>query len=155
MINFDHEEFEELKMRVNSDYKKIGNIYCPALKSKIVFNANGIHHLRYDYNRIERSKPVQYNKLRFFRASVEILKLSTTIQEYRRNIFDENNSDKRLIVEWFAFWSIISFKKCTRIKVIIKRIGGESGQYQFWSVMPFWTLSHDKRIIGLIELEDE
>lgn len=158
MKDFNQEEFEKLKITVNNDYKKIGSIYSPALKSKIVFNSNGIYHLYYDYNRSKRSKFVQWNKIRFFKVAVSVLKISTTIQEYRRIINlakDKNNFNKTSTVEWFAFWSIISFVKQIRIKVIVRRVGGENGLYHFWSVMPYWSLRQKERIIGLAELEDE
>lgn len=158
MNYFNQEEFKELRVLINAEYRKIGSIYSPALKSKIIFNSNGIHHLSYDNNRSERSKIVQQNKFRFFKTSVEVLKISTTIQEYRRMIRpvkDRPGFDKTSLIEWFAFWAIISFKKKTRIKVIVRRVGGEDGRYHFWSVMPYWALRHRERVIGLIELEDE
>lgn len=147
------EEFEKIKQTTAIEYKSIGKIYNPALRSEIVFNSNGFHHLRYDNSRAERSKQVQLNKFRFFKASINSLKISTTIQEYRRDICVMN--DKESIVEWFAFWSITSFVKKIRIKVIVRRVGGESGQLHFWSVMPFWSLKHQQRVIGQTELDDE
>lgn len=158
MNQFNLEEFEKLKILVNAAYKKIGYIYNPALKSRIVFNSNGIYHLYYNYKRSKRNKFVQYNKLRFFQTSVDVLKITTTIQEYRRIAFpikDKKCFDKTSIIEWFAFWSIVSFKKQIRIKIIIRRVGGEDGQYHFWSVMPYWSLRHKERIIGSIDLENE
>lgn len=153
MNNFDKGEFEKLKNKVDAEYKNIGKIYSPALKSDVAFNSNGFHHLRYDNTRAERSKPAQLNKFRFFNDAVNNLKISTTIQEYRRITCSVGGKDS--IVEWFAFWSIISFVKQIRIRVIIRRVGGEDGQYHFWSVMPFWSLQHKQRVIGSIELEDE
>ena len=104
MTHFNKEEFETLKNKVNADYKNIGTIYCPVLKLDIIFNANGFHHLRYDNNRLERSKVVQFNKFRFFHDDVNCVGISTTIQEYRRvNTFLDAN---KFLVEWFAFLSI-------------------------------------------------
>ena len=154
MNYFNLEEFEKLKATVKTEYKKIGSIYSPALKADIVFNSNGIYHLRYDNNRSERNKHVQNNKLRFFQTSVDVLKIATTIQEYRRVVIS-NETSKLSVIEWFAFWAIISFQKKTRIKIIIKRIGGEDGLYHFWSVMPYWTLRHKDRILGNRDLESE
>lgn len=158
MDSFNQEEFEKLKILVNTEYKKINYVYSPALKSKIVFNSNGIIHLYYKFNRASRDKRVQFNKLRFFQVSVDVLKIATTIQEYRRITLSTKNKygfNKTSIIEWFAFWSIISFKKKTRIKVIVRRVGGENGVYHFWSLMPYWTLRHRDRSIGSIDLENE
>lgn len=153
------EEFKKLKEKTEIEYKKVKKIYSPALKSEIVFNSDGFHHLRYDGSRSERNKSVQKNKFIFFLNAVDILKKSTTVQEYRRLLCpigkkDRNGFRKTSIIEWFGFFSIISFSKMIRIKTVIRRIGGENGQYHFWSVMPFWNLSNKNKIVGTKEIED-
>ncbi|OGF21628.1 hypothetical protein A2316_01000 [Candidatus Falkowbacteria bacterium RIFOXYB2_FULL_38_15] len=154
------EQFYKLKEIAKTTYERIGSIYCPALKDDIVFNSDGFHHLRYDCHRSERSKQVQKNKFIYFDKAVEILKKTTTIQEYRRSICavgdcDKNGFHKTKIIEWFGFFAIISFVKCIRINVVVRRIGEGSGKFHFWSVMPFWTLSSNKRVIGSKKIEDE
>lgn len=64
----------------------IGSVFSPALKAEVYFNSDGFHHLRYDGHRSERSKKVQQNKFRFLPQAVEIIKKSTTIQEYRTGL---------------------------------------------------------------------
>jgi hypothetical protein len=160
MKNFDREEFGRLKNDVALEYKKIISVYNPALKSEIFFNASGWHHLRYDGNRSERSKLAQKNKFIFFLEAVNVIKISTTIQEYRRNTkpiepADSYNGRQMFIIEWFAFWAINSFTKQTRIKVIVRRLGGANGKYHFWSLMPFWSLQHGQRDVGSGNLENE
>lgn len=157
--NFDLVKFNNLKKYIKSEYEKVGKIYSPAIKACIHFNSDGFHHLRYDSHRNERPKRVQKNKLFYFKDSLEIIKKSTTIQEYRKFIMPFGNKDKSgfsktKVVEWFAFFAIINLLKRIRIKVIIRRIGGESGQYHFWSIIPYWQLSNKKRIIGSKEIED-
>lgn len=150
---YKQKEFNSLQRKVKVEYYQLGSIYCPALSASIRFNSNGFHHLRYDNNRSERSKAVQFNKYRFFNSAVGVLQTATTIQEYRRiyRYVDEDNK----IIEWFAFWAIISFIKKIRIKVIVRRVGGPNSQYHFWSVMPFWKLNSSKRNIGSSVLEYE
>lgn len=114
---FDLEKFNKLKEQIKLEYEKIGSIYCPALKSRVVFNSEGFHHLRYDGSFSERSKKVQQNKFIYFNKVVDILKITTIVQEYRRSICptgrrDKNGLRKINIVEWFGFYSIISFSKC-------------------------------------------
>ena len=158
MSYFDYDEFKRLKDSVNIEYKNTGHVYSPALKAKIVFNSNGITHLYYKNNRTGRSKNVQYNKLRFFREAVNISKIATTIQEYRRIALSnkcKNGQNKISVTELFAFWAIISFKKKTRIKIIVRRVGGDDGQYHFWSLMPYWNLRHKDRVIGSQDIENE
>ena len=157
--NFSLEEFKKLKEKTENEYKKIGKIYCPALKSEIIFNSDGFHHLRYDGSRSERNKSVQKNKFIFFHSAVEIIKKSTTIQEYRRLLCpigkrNRNGFRKTSLVEWFGFFSITSFLRMTRVKTVVRRVGGENGQDHFWSVMLFWKLSNKNNIIGSKEIED-
>jgi len=159
MENFNLEEFNKLKKLTEDKYKNIGSVFSPALKSKVVFNSDGFHHFRYDGSRSERGKKAQQNKFRFFDKAIDILKLSTTIQEYRRSICPVGESDKSgfrktKIIEWFAFFSIISFSKQTRIKVVVRRIGEYTGQFHFWSVMPFWTLSNNNKVVGSNDIID-
>jgi|SRR3989339_787393 len=160
MEEFNLEKYKRLREQTELEYKKIVSVFCPALKSEVVFNSNGFHHLIYDSCRVERNKKSQYNKFIYLPKAVETIKITTTIQEYRRSICpigkpDKNGLRKTSAVEWFAFWSIISFPKRIRIRTIVRRIGGEDGFYHFWSVSPFWTLSNSQRIIGSKEIADE
>ena len=151
-------ECEELRKLTEAKYVKIGNIYCPAFKANVYFTSDGFHHLRYDSIRNERDKKVQKNKFKFFDSGVETIKKSTTIQEYRRKYEcigkpDRNGLRKTQLVHYFGFFSILSFSKSIRVKAVVRRIG-EGGQYHFWSVMPFWTLSNHINVIGSKDIED-
>jgi len=152
------EDFRKLKEKTKSDYDSVVSIYCNALKSDVVFNSDGWHHLRYDFTRSERSKKNQYNKFKHFNDSVDVIKKTMTIQEYRRAICpvgktDKNGLRKTKIVEWFGFYAITSFSKRIRIMVVVRRIGEENGTYHYWSVMPYWNLSNKIRIIGSKDIE--
>ena len=92
--NFDIKKFNLLKKQVEENYKKIVSIYNPALKTKIFFNSNGLHHLKYDNNRSKRDKIIQKNKFMFFDSSVNILKKSSTVQEYRQLSFTSNKTKR-------------------------------------------------------------
>jgi hypothetical protein len=156
----DSEGFKKIKQETEEKYKKVGKIFCPALKTEVVFNSDGFYHLRYDGHRSERDKRVQRNKFLFFDDGVGILKKTTTIQEYRRSMCpigkaDKNGFRKMKTVEWFGFFAITSFSKRRRIKVVVRRVGEDSGNYHFWSVMPFWNLTNGKRVIGLKEIQDQ
>jgi hypothetical protein len=153
-------EINRLKAETEEKYKKIGKLNCPALKAEIFFSSEGFHHLRYDGHGSERDKKVQRNKFIYFDSGVDILKRATTIQEYRRAICpvgkkDKSGFRKTKLVEWFCFFAIISFSKHLRVKVVVRRVGENSGQYHFWSIMPFWKLTSGRRIVGQKEIEDE
>ncbi|HLC64153.1 MAG TPA: hypothetical protein VJK25_02285 [Patescibacteria group bacterium] len=154
------EKYKKLKQQTELEYKKVVGIHCPALQAEVIFNSDGFHHLRYDSCRTERHKKSQSIKFLYFPKAVEVIQKSTTIQEYRRSICpigkpNKNGLRKTSAIEWFAFWSIISFAKKIRIRTVVRRVGGDDGYYHFWSVMPFWNLSHSQRIIGSKEIEDE
>jgi hypothetical protein len=153
--NFDINKFKTLKSYVEEEYRKIGSIDNPALKTKIFFNSNGLHHLKYKNNRLERDKIIQKNKFIFLNDAVAIIKKSSTIQEYRRIFYTLNKTKELKILEFFAFWAIISFTKKIRIKVIIRRVGGENGTFHFWSIMPFWQLNKNGRKISSENIENE
>lgn len=158
-MDFNLEKFNELKNFTELEYKKIISVYSPALQTEIIFNADGWHHLRYDSTRSERNKKVQQGKFIHLSKAVEILKISTTIQEYRRQICaigkpDKSGFHKTSTIEYFGFIAIINLIKQMRIKIIVRKIG--NGQYHFWSVIPFWTLTnYQTRIIGSKKIEDE
>jgi len=159
-LEIDLKKFHELKNAAEDAYNKIVNIDCPALKAKVIFNSDGFHHLRYDCHRSERSKQVQQSKFICLEDAVKILKKATTIQEYRRSICpigkcDKSGFRKTKIVEWFGLFAVTSFSRRIRVNVVVRRIGEGSGQFHFWSVMPYWTLSNNKRIIGSRRLEDD
>ncbi|MFA6536804.1 MAG: hypothetical protein WCT18_00200 [Patescibacteria group bacterium] len=156
----DQENFKKIKNAARINYEMVGRIYCPALKSDIRFNSDGFHHLCYDGHRSQRDKQVQQNKFRFLSDAVCVLKKATTIQEYRRFLCqvgecDKNGFYKTKIIEWFGFYAIISFSKAIRINVVVRRIGEDSGNFCFWSVMPYWSVNNKKRIIGSKKMEDE
>lgn len=160
MKEWDQENYEELKSKAELLYRSIGKVRCPALKAEITFNSDGFHHLRYDGSRAERNKKVQMFKFIFLEKAIDVLSKSTTIQEYRNStcpVGKPNKNGFREIktVEWFGFTAVTSFSKHIRIKVIVRRVGGSNGQYHFWSVMPFWALSNNKRITGSKTIEDE
>ena len=154
----DFDEFRTLKKQTENEYKKILTVFCPALKSEVIFNTDGFHHLCYDNTRAERGKKVQRAKFIFLNKAVKIIEKTTTIQEFRCGICPVGKKDrsglrKTKVIKWFAFWGIISVEKRTRIRVVVRQIG--DGQFHFWSVMPFWNLSNGNRVIGSREVEDE
>ena len=47
MSEIDLVRFNKLKQKTEEDYKEIGTIFSPALKSAINFTSEGFYHLRY------------------------------------------------------------------------------------------------------------
>ena len=134
--------FKQLLQEARDYYSSVGKIYCSALKGDVVFNSDGFHHLRYNSSRSERSKPEQRNKLAYLKEAVEVLKRSSTIQDYREcyrplGTADKSGYRKMTKVEFFGFWAVLGdVKKKLRIRVVVRRVGGT--QYHFWSDWPYW-----------------
>lgn len=156
MEPFNREAFLNIKLRAESFYKSINSIKCPALNTVVHFTSDGFHHLQFDGTRTERSKIVQKNKMLHLEDAVEIIKKTTTIQEYRTALQPVGKADKQGFrqtkpVAYFAFQAITDLEKCRRINVVVRRVG--EGNYHFWSVMPSWkeeqiTSSQSIRRIG-------
>ena len=151
-------EFTEIKSQAEKFYKESKSVFCPALDVEVYFTSEGFNHLGYKEFGGERPKKIQMDKFKFVKDAIKIIKKTTTIQEYRRNLRRVGNKGrdglyKTRIVEWFCFEAVISFKKRIRIRTIVRRVG--DGNFHFWSVMPSWNLSGSLRSVGLVSVEDE
>jgi hypothetical protein len=87
--------------------------------------------------------------LAYIGEALNIIKTTTTVQEYREEMQKRATEDRKGIranirVAYFGFWSILNFKSGVRIKCIVRYVEA-SGQYNFWSAMPFWK---DKFVNG-------
>lgn len=135
--------FSELLKESREFYQKVGQVHCPAIKADVIFNSDGFHHLRYNSSRANRTKPEQRNKLAYIPQAVDILKTTTTIQEYRETMEPLGTPDSKgfrsmIRVGYFGFWSVMNLKTKIRVKCIVRYVEN-SKKYSFWSVMPFWT----------------
>ncbi len=153
MTDIDLDNFKKKRDEAEVFYKSIGSFECPALRAQIHFTSKGFNHLRYSGPSNERKKSVQLKKFQQLKRAVDILKKTTTVQEYRRSLMPvgskrKSGLRKTSIVEWFAFFAITDFSQQYRVKVIVRRVGGEDGNFHFWSVIPHWTLSNGVRYIG-------
>jgi hypothetical protein len=127
--------YGQAKKQTYQAYKKVGKIYCPYLKRKIVFPSKGFWHMVYTSRNKKRNKRVQKLRFQLFKLAVRVLKITTTLQEYEQ--------DDRKQVRYYGFIAIVDGWK---IKVIVKKVG--HGQPYFWSVIPNWRTRRraDKKI---------
>lgn len=142
-------------MKTNDVYKKLFEdakdfyngveaVKCPALNSSVHFTADGFHHLRFSNSRSGRTKKERRNKFAFLREAVEILKISTTFQEYRLTTAPIGTMDSKGFrtmtkIEFYGFWAVRKRKdSMIRVKVIVRRVIN-SDTFIFWSLMPDWT----------------
>lgn len=136
--------YEKFFKKSKELFSKNREIYCPYFDSKITFNSDGFHHLRYSARR-ERTKDEQIFKFKFLPAVINIIKKSGTIQEYRRELVsikkkpDKSGLTLQKIAEYWGLIAIVGeSEKMIKIKVILRRIG--DGKIIFWSVMPAMNL---------------
>lgn len=127
--------YEQAKNKSYHEYKKIDKIYCPYLKTEVVFNSKGFWHIIYTARNKKRDKKTQQFRFQLLNKAVKVLKVTTTLQEYEQDVA------KR--IHYYGFIAIIDSWK---LKVIVKKRG--TGQPYFWSIIPNWHTRRraDKKI---------
>ena len=138
---FDQQEFAKIKARAETFYKSVVKVRCPALGTDVHFSSDGFHHLQYDGTRTPRTKLARRSKLLCIQEAVDIIKKTTTMQEYRSAIQPVGKADSSGFrqtkhVAYWAFHAITDLTKPRRVNVVVRRIG--DGNYHFWSVAPSW-----------------
>lgn len=137
-------DFEAVKQRAETYYKTIGEVNCPYLKDKVLFNIKGLNHIKFKKWDKARSIQDQYVRLRLLKIAPLVVSRSHTLQEYFETSRFERQKinsrwEKRLTtVHYYAFVAIINGH---RVKVIVKEM--EGGGKFFWSLIPFWKTRKD------------
>jgi len=113
----------------------------PYLKSEVIFNSDGFHHLQFSARR-ERDKKEQLLKFSLLPLTFAVIKNSGTLQEYRKGLTMTGKKSKdgltqAKVTEYWGFVAIIGEKQI-KIRVVLRRVG--DGNITFWSVMPFSKL---------------
>lgn len=94
-----------------------------------------------------RNVDEQVLKLSLLPKALEIIRIASTLQEYRKGIekFGSVGRDgffKTKNVEYWGFHAIIGKDYLRKIVVVLKRVG--DGKIIFWSVMPHKKFSNQK-----------
>lgn len=140
--NIDFEYFKTRKEKAKAIYISQNSIYNPYLKTQIILNSDGFHHLQFSARR-ERNKKEQLLKFNLLPLIFSVIKKSGTLQEYRKNLMPIGKKSKKdgfrqtKTVEWFGFLAIVGNSQI-KIKVVLRRVG--DGNIIFWSVMPYSKL---------------
>ncbi len=139
--------FEEKKEKARKIFTDQENVYNPYLKKKVVFNADGFHHLRFSSRR-ERSKKEQALKFNLLPLAIDVIKKSGTLQEYREELAPIGKKGKDGLrktkeVKYWGFVAIMGESK-VKIRVILRMIG--SGNVIFWSVLPDSNLKRGQKL---------
>lgn len=135
----DLEYFNQEKARAKALYQSEKVIYNPYFKKKINLSARGFHHLEFARHH-KRSLQEQLFKFRFLELGLEIIRTSSTIQEYKKDT--EIGTGKPI-----EYWGMIALvgKNNFKIRVVLRRIG--KGKITFWSVMPYSRIHKDRQRI--------
>ncbi len=139
--------FNEKKEKAWAIFNAQKDICNPYLKTQIVFNSDGFHHLQFSA-RHERNKKEQLLKFSLLPLAIHIIKNSGTLQEYRKTMGPIGKKSKRdgsRIMKLIEYWGFIAIVGENRIKIrtILRRIG--DGNIIFWSVMPYSKLRRDEQ----------
>ena len=143
-VTIDTERFTRAKDTVECLYKSLGEIHCPYFNDTVAFNAKGLEHLKFKSKNHARSRSDQYARFKILKYAPDILKASRTIQGIsEQRVFELNRSNHRneqVLVEamYYEFVAVIDH---TRVRVVVKQVG--TAPKYFWSVIPFWKVSHN------------
>ena len=145
-LAFTKAEFDALKISVEENYKKIGEVQCPFLDDRVAFNALGLDHVKLKAWNHARTEIDQFMRLKLLHLAPEVIKKSHTLQG-----LEEGNRMERIKIHsrWesrmvhTSYHEFIGVLKGYRIRVIVKKI--DSGPYYFWSVIPYWKQGTFKR----------
>jgi hypothetical protein len=144
MLQFTLHQFKEVKEKGEEFYKSLGEVYCPYFKEKIIFNAQGIEHLKYKHRGKSRLDQDQYMRFKLINLAPEVLKISSSVQGiWETKRFEHLKVNKKwentlMNVVYYEFIAVI---KRNRVKIIIKQIDGS--RKIFWSIIPFWGMNKE------------
>ncbi len=145
MENTDY--FSEKKKKALGIFNTQRDINNPYLKTQIIFNSDGFHHLQFSA-RHERNKKEQLLKFSLLPLAIHIIKNSGTLQEYRKTMGPIGKKSKRdgsIMMKQIEYWGFIAIVGENRIKIrtVLRRIG--DGNIIFWSVMPYSKLRREEQ----------
>ena len=120
--------FKKEKTVAEEYYKSIESVACPLFIENVIFNSDGFHHLRFSAKK-ERTKKEQMLKMGLLKAAPGIIRLSGTIQEYRKTYEKVGRKKTRgeqdmKVVEYWGLIHILNNgqKDAIRIKVILEEL---------------------------------
>ncbi|MCR4277399.1 MAG: hypothetical protein NUV80_03025 [Candidatus Berkelbacteria bacterium] len=121
--------YQDLLNERRAWYKDVGSVYCPCLKTDIVFNSKGFHHLRYDgFGKARSVKECTY-RLGLLPLVIPVIKNAKSVYKYTPPDYVKS-ADK--FVEYWALRETVG-KQSARVTVILRKVG--TGNITFHSVM--------------------
>ncbi len=141
--------FEFIKTRAEELYKSFAPVRCPYFNALVHFNAQGLKHLKFKGDAVERVAQDQYMRYKLLHLAPLILKRSGTIQAIScRQGFEyvRRNNKTELIAVQRIYHEFIAVIDDVRVRVIVKQVN--SGELCFWSIIPYWKSDGKNRLLG-------
>lgn len=153
-MELDAAYFNKRREEALAIYTAQKNIYNPYLKSEVIFNSDGFHHLQFSARR-ERNKKEQLLKFNLLPLAIKVIKNSGTLQEYRKGLITIGKKSKdgltpTKMAEYWGFVAIVGAQ--IKIRAVLRRVG--DGNIIFWSVMPFSKIKGGQKLYS-DGIEDE
>src|SRR3977135_761786 len=127
MLQFTEQQFKEVKEKGEELYKSLNEVYCPYFKEKIVFNAQGLEHLKFKRRDKARLEQDQFMRFKLLHIVPDILKLSDILQGiFETKKFERLRVHNRtdVVLQSVTYYEFIAVTKRNRIKIVIKQIEG-------------------------------
>ena len=154
-MEIDAAYFNERKEKARAIYNAQRSVCNPYLKSQVILNSDGFHHLQFSA-RHERNKKEQLLKFSLLPLALVIIRNSGTVQEYRKGLttVGKKGGDGLMLTKVTEYWGFVAIvgKNNIKIRTVLRRIG--DGNITFWSVMPFSKLK-DGQMLYTDGIEDE
>jgi len=147
-MEFSDEEFLALKEKAQQTYKEFPTVHCPYFDEPVLFNKYGLEHLKFKKPRKARSKKDQFMRLKLLHLAPIIIRNSKTLQGIKESKSFErvrvhNRTD--IIMKDVTYYEFIAIEQGKRVKIIVKQV--EDGPKYFWSIIPYWDIAADGRLM--------
>lgn len=155
-MTINRDNFDFIKAQGEELYKSFGPVKCPYFNDVVHFNAQGLKHLKFKGDGFERKPEDQYMRFKLLYIAPFVLKRSGTVQAIScRSGFEDirkNNKTMSLAVlrMYYEFVAVIDD---VRVRVIVKQVN--NGQLFFWSIIPYWKMSYERRQFNFGNPEDD
>lgn len=153
-INLDN--FDFVKSYSEELYKSFEPVRCPYFNELVYFTGQGLKHLKFKGERLERLLQDQYMRFKLLPMAPLVLKRSGTVQAVSsRQGFEfvrRNNKTESFVVQRM-YYEFVAVVEDVRVRIIVKQIDG--GQLFFWSIIPYWKMEGEIRAFHLGNPEND
>ncbi len=149
--------FDIQKEKAKALFTAQREIYNPYFKTTVILNSDGFHHLQFSARR-ERDKKEQLFKFSLLPLGLELIRKSSTIQEYRKlltPIGKKSARDGATPMKEVEYWGLVAIigEKRVKVRIVLRRVG--DGNITFWSVMLYSKRKNGNQKLFSEGIEDE